>query len=102
MCACERRHAARTQDPEYREACERAAREIAQTDAVIRELDAMRVDLGISKAELAGGIGGPAVATQVDLAATGATFANGLLYVSGGVVRRSSLLARPEAAPARR
>jgi hypothetical protein len=49
----ELRHAARMQDPEYREAYERAAREIAQTDAVIRELDALRVDLGISKAELA-------------------------------------------------
>ena len=49
----QRRHAARMQDPEYREAYERAAREIAQTDAVIRELDALRVDLGMSKAELA-------------------------------------------------
>jgi hypothetical protein len=33
----ERRRAARMQDPEYREAYERAAREIAQTDAVIRK-----------------------------------------------------------------
>jgi predicted transcriptional regulator len=41
------------QDPKYSEAYERAAREIAQTDAVIRELDTLRVDLGISKAELA-------------------------------------------------
>jgi ribosome-binding protein aMBF1 (putative translation factor) len=41
------------QDPEYRLAYDRAAREIAQTDAVIRELDALRVDLGMSKAELA-------------------------------------------------
>jgi hypothetical protein len=49
----ERRRARRTQDPEYRLAYERAAREIAQTDAVIRELDTLRVDLGISKAELA-------------------------------------------------
>jgi transcriptional regulator with XRE-family HTH domain len=40
-------------DPEYSEAYERAAREIAQTDAVIRELDDLRVDLGMSKAELA-------------------------------------------------
>ena len=40
------------QDPEYR-ADERAAREIAQTGAVIRQFDALRVDLGISKAELA-------------------------------------------------
>lgn len=48
-----RRHAARMRDPEYSEAYERAAREIAQTDAVIRELDALRVDLGMSKAELA-------------------------------------------------
>jgi ribosome-binding protein aMBF1 (putative translation factor) len=49
----ERRHAARMRDPEYSEAYERAARELAQTDAVIRELDALRVDLGMSKAELA-------------------------------------------------
>jgi ribosome-binding protein aMBF1 (putative translation factor) len=49
----ERRRARRLQDPEFRPAYERAAREIAQTDAVIRELDALRVDLGISKAELA-------------------------------------------------
>jgi ribosome-binding protein aMBF1 (putative translation factor) len=40
-------------DPEYRAAYERAAREVAQTDAVIRQLDLLRVDLGISKAELA-------------------------------------------------
>ena len=49
----ERRRASRMQDPEYRLAYDRAAREIAQTDAVIRELDALRVDLGMSKAELA-------------------------------------------------
>jgi ribosome-binding protein aMBF1 (putative translation factor) len=49
----ERRRADRMQDPEYRAAYERAARELAQTDAVIRELDSLRIDLGISKAELA-------------------------------------------------
>jgi transcriptional regulator with XRE-family HTH domain len=49
----ERRRARRMDDPEYRAAYERAAREIAQTDAVIRELDTLRVDLGVSKAELA-------------------------------------------------
>ena len=49
----ERRRAQRMPDPEYRQAYERAAREIAQTDQVIRELDTLRVDLGISKAELA-------------------------------------------------
>jgi hypothetical protein len=49
----ERRRADRMQDPEYRAAYERTARELAQTDAVIRELDSLRVDLGISKAELA-------------------------------------------------
>jgi ribosome-binding protein aMBF1 (putative translation factor) len=41
------------EDPEYRAAYERASREIAQTDAVIQELDALRVDVGMSKAELA-------------------------------------------------
>jgi ribosome-binding protein aMBF1 (putative translation factor) len=49
----ERRRARRMEDPEFRLAYERAAREIAQTDAVIRDLDSLRVDLGISKAELA-------------------------------------------------
>ena len=49
----ERRRARRLEDPEYRLAYERTARELAQTDAVIRDLDALRVDLGISKAELA-------------------------------------------------
>ncbi|MGH3281125.1 MAG: hypothetical protein ACRDNW_18590, partial [Trebonia sp.] len=41
------------EDPGYRAAYERARREIAQTDAVIRSLDALRIDLGMSKAELA-------------------------------------------------
>ena len=49
----ERRRERRMQTPEYRAAYEQATREIAQTDAVIRQLDALRVDLGISKAELA-------------------------------------------------
>lgn len=40
-------------DPEYRQAYERAAREIAQTDAVVRALDLLRAELGLSKAELA-------------------------------------------------
>jgi len=49
----ERRRTRRMRDPEYRQAYERAAREIAQTDQVIRELDSLRVNLGVSKAELA-------------------------------------------------
>jgi ribosome-binding protein aMBF1 (putative translation factor) len=49
----DRRRMQRMQDPEYRQAYERASRELAQTDAVIRELDSLRADLGISKAELA-------------------------------------------------
>ena len=49
----ERRRERRMQDPEYRAAYERAAREVAQTDAVIQQLDSLRADLGISKAELA-------------------------------------------------
>jgi len=49
----ERRRERQMQDPEYRAAYERAAREVAQTDAVIRQLDVLRADLGMSKAELA-------------------------------------------------
>jgi ribosome-binding protein aMBF1 (putative translation factor) len=49
----ERRRAERMRDPEYRDAYERASREIQQIDEVIRALDDLRVDLGMSKAELA-------------------------------------------------
>jgi len=53
----ERRRDRRMRDPEYRRAYQRAAREIAQTDAVIRELDALRVEVGMSKTELARRVG---------------------------------------------
>lgn len=49
--------AARMEDPEFRDEYERARREIAQVDAVIRELDALREAAGLSKAELARHIG---------------------------------------------
>ena len=49
----ERRRARQMEDPDYRLAYQGTARELAQTDAVIRDLDSLRVDLGISKAELA-------------------------------------------------
>jgi transcriptional regulator with XRE-family HTH domain len=49
----ERRRAQRMQDPDFRESYDRTSREIAQTDAVIRALDSLRADLGMSKAELA-------------------------------------------------
>ena len=39
VSAHERRREQRMQDPQYRAAYERAARELAQTDAVIRQLD---------------------------------------------------------------
>jgi ribosome-binding protein aMBF1 (putative translation factor) len=48
-----RRRERRMRDEEYRLAYERAARELAQTDAVIQALDSLRTDLGMSKAELA-------------------------------------------------
>jgi transcriptional regulator with XRE-family HTH domain len=41
------------EDPEFRGSYERATREIEQTDQVIRALDELRLDLGMSKAELA-------------------------------------------------
>jgi len=49
----ERRRAERMRDPEFRAAYERAAGAIAQTDYIIRTLDELRDELGISKAELA-------------------------------------------------
>ena len=40
-------------DPEFRAVYERSSREIEQTDRVIRALDELRLDAGMSKAELA-------------------------------------------------
>lgn len=54
---CERFRAQNMEDPGFRAAYERAAREIAQIDAVIQGLDALRIDLGMSKAELARRVG---------------------------------------------
>ncbi len=49
----ERRRAERMRDPEFRAAYEQAAGAIAQTDYIIRTLDELRAEMGISKAELA-------------------------------------------------
>jgi DNA-binding phage protein len=49
----ERRRAERMRDPEFRVAYEQAAGAIAQTDHIIRTLDELRVEMGVSKAELA-------------------------------------------------
>lgn len=43
----------RMQDPEFRDAYKHSLREIEQTDQVIRTLDDLRAELGMSKAELA-------------------------------------------------
>ena len=48
-----RRTSRRMEDPEFRAEYERAAREIAQVDAVMRNLDALRQAHELSKAELA-------------------------------------------------
>ena len=49
----ERYFARRRDDPEYREAYERAREQIDQVDAVIRTLDERRIEVNITKAELA-------------------------------------------------
>lgn len=45
------------EDPEFRAEFERQRREIAQIDAVVRQLDELREEAGLSKAELARAIG---------------------------------------------
>ena len=52
-----RRLAERLEDPEFRAAFERAGREIAATDQLIRRLDELRLEANITKAELARAIG---------------------------------------------
>ncbi|HEX5609992.1 MAG TPA: helix-turn-helix domain-containing protein [Solirubrobacterales bacterium] len=53
----DRRLARRLEDPEFRAEFERQQREIAQIDAVVRQLDVLREQAGMSKAELARAIG---------------------------------------------
>jgi DNA-binding XRE family transcriptional regulator len=45
------------EDPDFRAEFERQRREIAQIDAVVRQLDELRKEAGMSKAELARAIG---------------------------------------------
>jgi ribosome-binding protein aMBF1 (putative translation factor) len=45
------------EDPEFRAEFERQRREVAQIDAVVRQLDELREEAGMSKAELARAIG---------------------------------------------
>jgi len=45
------------EDPEFRAEFERQRREIAQIDMVVRQLDELREEAGMSKAELARAIG---------------------------------------------
>jgi len=45
------------QDPEFRHEYEAARRQIDQVDAVVRALDQLRMEAGLSKAELARRIG---------------------------------------------
>ena len=52
-----RRRARELEDPAFEAEYRQARAEIAQVDAVMRQLDALRVASGISKAELAGLIG---------------------------------------------
>ncbi len=53
----ERRLAERLRDPVFRAEYERAQRQIAQVDSVMRVLDELRVEAGMSKAQLAREIG---------------------------------------------
>jgi len=53
----QRRRDQEMEDPEFRVEYERARAEIAQVDAIMRQLDTLRVASGYSKAELARRIG---------------------------------------------
>jgi ribosome-binding protein aMBF1 (putative translation factor) len=52
-----RRVVNRMQDPEFRAEYERTRHELAQVNEVMRRLDSLRVDAGLSKADLAREIG---------------------------------------------
>lgn len=52
-----RRHEARVQEPEYRREYELARAQIKQVDAIMRQLDELRAELGLTKAQLARAIG---------------------------------------------
>ena len=68
----DRLHAEWMEDPGYQEAYQLAARQTAQIDAVINALDVLRVDLGMSKAELARRVGRNASSVRRLFTASGA------------------------------
>ena len=53
----DRRLARRLEEPEFRDEFERATREIRAIDAIVNELDSLRTDHGMTKADLARDIG---------------------------------------------
>ncbi|MGH2444214.1 MAG: helix-turn-helix domain-containing protein [Chloroflexota bacterium] len=53
----ERQRNARMQDPEIRREYELARAQIEQVDAIMRQLDELRAEMGLSKAQLARAIG---------------------------------------------
>jgi DNA-binding phage protein len=67
----DRRLARRLEDPEFREEFERRKREIAGIDAVVQELDALREQHGMTKAQLARAIGKNPAAVRRLLTASG-------------------------------
>ena len=52
-----RRRAERMQDPDFRAEYERTRRELGQVNDVMREIDGLRAEAGLSKAQLARAIG---------------------------------------------
>src|SRR4051812_25913946 len=67
----DRRLKRRLQDPEFRAEYERAREEIAGVDAIVNQLDALREQNGITKAELARAIDKNAAAVRRLLTASG-------------------------------
>jgi DNA-binding phage protein len=67
----DRRLARRLEDPEFRAEFDRQKREIAGIDAIVHQLDVLREEQGMTKAELARAIGKNPAAVRRLLTATG-------------------------------
>jgi len=67
----DRRLARRLEDPEFRAEFDRQKREIAGIDAIVHQLDALREEQGMTKAELARAIGKNPAAVRRLLTASG-------------------------------
>jgi hypothetical protein len=95
----DRRLARRLEDPEFRAEFERQRREIAAVDAIVNQLEALRAEKQISKAELARAIDKHPAAIRRLLTASGNPELRTVIALAEALDADLRLVARPATKP---